>query len=139
MTGFIQDKIKNPTRSLVTFFKLAATVTVANELLAIELTDGQVGPATSGTTVALLAGVSNQSILAADALTQVLAIELFAGDTWVVDCTNNSDVADNGQLMVLTDSTHVNNTHTTSASGIVEQVGTFGLAADKKIIVKFVL
>jgi PKD repeat protein len=137
--SFIHNVIKNPTRSLAAFYKLAATVIVKGELLAYELTDGQVGPATSGTTVALLAGVSNQAISAADALTQVLAIELFEGDTWIVDCTNNSDVLDNGQRMVLTSSTVVNNTHTTSASGIVEQVGVYGLAADKKIIVKFVL
>jgi len=139
MTGFIQANIKNPTRSLAMVNKLAATVTVMRELLAYELTDGQVGPATSSTTSALLAGVCNQAIAAAEALTQVPVIELFEGDFWIVDCTNNSDAADNGQRMVLTDSTHVNNTHTTSATGIVEQVGVYGLAADKKIIVKFVL
>jgi len=138
MTGFIHDKIKNPTRSLAMVNKLAATVTVMNELLAYELTDGQVGPATSSTTSALVAGISNQAILAAEALTQVPVIEIFDTDTFVVDCTNNSDIADNGQRMVLTDSLHVNNTHTTSATGIVEQVGTFGAAADKKLIVKFV-
>ena len=137
--SFIHNVIKNPTRSLAEFDKLAATVIVKGELLAYELTDGQVGPATSSTTSALLAGVANQAISAADALLKVPCIELFEGDTWIADCTNNSDAADNGQRMVLTDSTHVNNTHTTSATGIVEQVGVFGLAADKKIIVKFVL
>jgi hypothetical protein len=32
----------------------------------------------------------------------------------------------------------VNNTHTTSAVGIVEQVDVFGATGDRKILVKFV-
>ena len=136
MTGFIQAIIKNPTRSIRLVNKGSSTVTTANQVL-VE-TAGLAVPASSGATVATIVGVCNQSIAAADALTQVPVIEIFKGDVWLADSTNNSDATHNGQLMVLTDSLTVNNTGTTSASGVVKQVGTFGAAADKKILVEFV-
>ena len=136
MTGFIHDKIKNPTRSLIEVPKAAGQATVMHELLAWAA--GLAVPATSITVRSEVIGVSNADILVTDALTRVLVIEIFDNDTWVVDCTNNSNVAHDGQRMVLTDSTHVNNTGVDTASGIVIQVEPFGLPADKKIIVKFV-
>lgn len=136
MTGFIQAIIKNPTRSLREVNKGSATVIVKNELLAYDT--GLAVPATSATTKKEVIGVANQDIAAAEALTQVLVIETFDNDVFLVDSTNNSNAVHNGQLMVLTDSTHVNNTGTTDADGIVEQVDVFGAAADKKILVKFV-
>ena len=136
MTGFIQAIIKNPTRSIRLVNKGSSTVTTANQVL-VE-TAGLAVPASSGATVATIVGVCNQSIAAADALTLVPVIEIFKGDVWLADSTNNSDATHNGQLMVLTDSLTVNNTGTTSASGVVKQVGTFGAAADKKILVEFV-
>lgn len=136
MTGFIQAIIKNPTRSIRMVNKGSSTVTTANQVL-VE-TAGLAVAASSGATVATIVGVCNQSIAAADALTQVPVIEIFKGDVWLADSTNNSDATHNGQLMVLTDSLTVNNTGTTSASGVVKQVGTFGAAADKKILVEFV-
>lgn len=137
MTGFIQAQIKNPTRSLRMVEKLAATVTTINQILAKD-TGGVVIPATSSTVRSEIVGVCNQTIAAAEGLTQVPVIEIFGNDTFVVDCTNNSDAADNGQRMILTDSLTVNNTGTDSASGVVEQVEPYGAAADKKILVKFV-
>lgn len=136
MTGFIQAIIKNPTRSLALANKGDSVVLVKGELLAYDT--GLAVPADSGTVKADIIGICNQDIAAAEALTQVPYIEIFENDVFVVDSTNNSNVAHNGQLMVLTDSTHVNNTGTTDADGIVEQVGVFGAAADKKILVKFV-
>lgn len=134
--SFIQAQIKN-TRQLVPLDKLSATVITVNQVLANDGA-GNVGPATSGTTSALVEGIANQSIAAADALTQVLAIKTAAGDTWIADTTNNSNVAHNYQKMVLTDSLTVNNTGTTNTSGIVEQVDVYGATTDKKIIVRFV-
>ena len=137
MTGFIQAQIKNPTRSLINVNKLAATVTTINQILA-KNTGGVVIPATNSTTRSEIVGVCNQSIAAAEVLTQVPVIEIFENDTFVADVTNNSNVAHNGQRMILTDSLTVNNTGTDSASGVVEQVEPYGAAADKKILVKFV-
>ncbi len=94
--------------------------------------------ATSSTVVADVIGVCNQSITAGEALTTVPVIETFQNDVWIADSTNNSNAAHNGQKMVLgANGGIVNNTGTTSATGIVQQVGVYGAAADKKILVRF--
>ena len=133
--SFVQAYIKNPTRSLMMVNKASATVIVNREVL--DLTAGLAVPATSSSTKETIIGVANQAISAADALTQVPVIEVFQNDLWIADSENNSDSTHNGQSMVLTDSTTVNNTGTTSASGVVQQVDVFGAAANKKILVKF--
>jgi hypothetical protein len=95
--------------------------------------------ASSATTRPEVIGVCNENIAAADALTQVEVIETFEKDVWIADSTNNSNAAHNGQLMVLgANGGIVNNTGTTAAAGIVQQVGVYGAAADKKILVQFV-
>ncbi len=93
---------------------------------------------TSSTVVATVIGVCNQTIAAAEALATVPVIEAFQNDIWVVDSTNNSNAAHNGQKMVLgANGGIVNNTGTTSATGIVQQVGVYGTNTDKKILVRF--
>ncbi len=135
MAGFVQAYVKNPTRSLTMVNKASATVTTSKEVL--DLTAGLAVAATASSTRETIIGVCNQTIAAADALTQVPVIETFQNDVWIADCTNNSNPTHNGQSMILTDSTHVNNTGTTSAVGVVEQVDVFGVPSDKKILVKF--
>lgn len=134
--SFVQAYIKNPTRSLMLQNKATGQVTVQKELL--DLTSGLAVPATSASTNLTLIGVSNQAISAADALTQVPVIELFQNDLWVADTTNNSNPLHNGQLMVLSSSTVVNNTGTTNPAGVVQQVDVFGAASARKILVRFI-
>lgn len=135
--SFIQAYIKNPTRSISMQNKASATVTTSGNVL--DLTAGLAVAATSASTRDTIIGVSNQTISAADALTQVPLFDLFNQDLWVADSTNNSDATHNGQAMVLgANAGLVNNTGTTSAVGVVVQVGTKGVAADKKILVKFI-
>jgi hypothetical protein len=137
MTGFIQAVIKNPTRSISMFNKASGTVTTQNYLMVFNT--GLVVDATSGATRADIAGVCNQTIAAADALTQVPLIELFDNDVWLVDSTNNSNTAHNGQRMIIGANAYtVNNTGSTDANGVVEQVDTFGATGDKKILVRFI-
>lgn len=133
---FIQAQIKNPTRSLENVNKGTSTVTTTAQILA--WASGLAIPATSATVRSEIIGVCNQTIASADALTQVPVIDIFQQDTWVADCTNNSNPVHDGQRMVLTDSLTVNNTGTDSASGVVEQIATYGAAADRKILVRFV-
>ncbi len=133
--SFLQAYIKNSTRSLVLVNKATGTVIVNREVL--DLVGGLAVPATSSSTRETIIGVANQAISAADALTQVPVIETFQNDTWIADSTNNSNPLHNGQSMILTNSTTVNNTGTTSAVGVVEQVDVFGAASAKKILVKF--
>lgn len=105
----------------------------------MDLTAGLAVDGTSSSTRATIIGVSNQTITAADALTQVPLFDLYDQDVWIADSTNNSDPLHNGQSMILgANAGLVNNTGTTSAVGVVIQVGTKGVAADKKILVKFI-
>ncbi len=134
---FIQSNIKNPTRSLVLRPKASATVMTNGYVAA--WSSGLIILGTSATTRPNVAGIVNGSISAADALTQVSLIETFEKDVWLVDSTNNSDATHNGQYMVLgANGGIVNNTGTTDTAGIVQQVGVYGAAADKKILVQFV-
>ena len=130
-----QAAIKN-TRDLEMANKAAGTATTLGEILM--LTAGFAVPATSATVSATLLGVCNQTIAVADALTQVPYIVPDYEDTFVFATTNNTQTSDNGQAMVLTNSMEVNNTHTTSATGIVQQVGIFGAVTDKLIIGRFI-
>lgn len=137
MTGFIQAKVHN-TRDILMLDKLSATVTVLNQILAKNVSNGMVIPATSATVRSEIEGICNLAISVADALTQVPAIQIFDGDTFIADTTNNTNAAHNYQRMVLTDSLTVNNTGTDNASGVVEQVEPYGLTTDKKAVFKFV-
>lgn len=133
---FIQSIIKNPTRSLILVPKASATVITTGYVL--DWATGLAVLGSSSSTVNTIIGVANGSISAADALVQASVIEVFAKDVWLVDSTNNSNAAHNGQDMILgANAGVVNNTGTTSAVGVVKQVGVYGAAADKKILVTF--
>jgi hypothetical protein len=85
-----------------------------------------------------LLGVCNQTIAAADALLQVEVIRVSDEDTFIFSTNAASNVLHNGQAMVLTNSTTVNNTGTTSATGIVQQVEPYGASSDNLIIGRFI-
>lgn len=134
---FIQAIIKNPTRSLIVVPKASGTLITTGYVL--EWATGLAILGTSSTTRPNVIGVANGSVAVADALTQCSVIETFEKDVWVVNSTNNSNAAHNGQYMVLgANGGIVNNTGTTDTAGIVQQVGVYGAAADKKILVQFV-
>lgn len=134
--AFIQSIIKN-TRQIVMENKAANVATTAG--LAYDLVGGLLVAASSSSTKDTLAGIANQTISASvDTATQCPVLKLDENDVWLVDSTNNSDATHNGQDMVLGATAGiVNNTGTTSAVGVVKQVGVFGAAADKKILVSF--
>jgi len=129
-----QLELKN-TRHLRETDKATGTVMTLGNILA--QTAGLAVDADSGTVVADLLGICNQTITVADALTRVEVIRPSDEDTFIFPVTNNSDATHNGQAMVLTDATEVNNTGTTSATGIVQQVEPYGEASDKLIIGRF--
>jgi 2-methylcitrate dehydratase PrpD len=134
--SFIQAIIKNPTRSLKEVPKGTSTVIVKGRLLV--WASGLAVEAAAGATVATMIGVANQDISAADSLAVVPVIELFQNDVWIADSTNNSNATHNGQEMVIgANGGIVNNTGTTDTAGVVQQVGVYGAAADKKILVRF--
>jgi len=129
-----QATIKN-TREMRKEKKATGTVMTLGSILA--QTAGLAVFADSGTVKADLLGVCNETISIADAKLEVLVIKPSDEDTYIFDVTNNSDATHNGQAMVLSDEVTVNNTGTTSATGIVQQVEPYGDASDKKIIGRF--
>ena len=134
--SFIQAVIKNPTRSLKKVPKGTTVQMIKGYVLA--WASGLAVLATSSTVVADVIGVCNEDISVAAALAQVEVIEAFQNDVWLVDSTNNSNAAHNGQKMILgANGGVVNNTGTTSAVGIVQQVDVYGATSDKKILVRF--
>ena len=128
--------IKN-TREFRLANKGASVVTTNGEILV--LASGLAVPATSAATTATILGVCNQTIAAAEALTQVPYEVPSEGDTYIFSTTNNTDKTHNGQAMIIgANSTTINNTGTTSAVGVVVQVEPFGVTTDKLIIGKFI-
>ena len=128
--------VKN-TRNITLENKGASTVMTQGNI--VDLTAGLAVDATSSSTRDTIRGICNQTIAAAEALTQVPVIVPGEDDTFVVDSTNASDEDHNGQAMILGANAHtVNNTGTTSAVGVVVQVGVFGAASDNKIVVRFI-
>ena len=131
-----QATIKN-TRQLAEANKATGTVTTLGEILV--LTAGLAVAAADTATRETLLGVCNQTIAAADALTRVQYIVPSDEDTFIFSTTNNTATTDNGQDMIVgANSTTINNTHTTSAVGVVRQVEPYGASTDKLIIGKFI-
>ena len=131
-----QATIKN-TRELKEANKASGTATALGEIL--DLTAGLAVPATSASTTATILGVCNQTIAVADALTRVSYIVPSKGDTFIFPTTNNSDATHNGQYMIIgATSSIINNTGTTSAVGVVQQVEPYGATTDKLIIGRFI-
>ena len=134
MATIKQATIKN-TRELLSTNKEAATVTTLGSIMA--MTGGYAVDADSGTVVADLLGVCNETIAAAEELTRVLYIKPSDEDTFIFPTSNATDATHNGQAMVLASATEVNNTGTTSGTGIVQQVEPYGDSSDKLIIGRF--
>lgn len=133
---FIQANIKNATRSLKNVPKASGTV-ITNGFLLV-WASGLAVLADTTATIATIIGVANGAIAAADALTQAQVIETFTRDVWIVNSTNNSNAAHNGQRMIVgADAGTINNTGTDSSVGVVQQVDVYGPAANKQILVRF--
>lgn len=109
------------------------------QVLVYNLTTGNVEPADNTTTFDAVQYVSTEAITAGAALGKVHALTVSENDRFIADTVNNSNVAHNGQRMIL-DATGVlaNNTGTDSAVGVVRQVGVIGAASAKQILVEFV-
>lgn len=136
MAAVKQAVIKN-TRQITLENKAAGVALTKGEILM--QTAGLAVPATLSTVRADLLGVCNQTIAIADALTQVEVIRPSDEDTFIFTTTNATNSAHNGQAMVLgANSTTVNNTGSTSATGIVQQVEPYGASSDNLIIGRFI-
>jgi len=119
--------------------KTTALVTTTGALFKNNLSTGALELAVQTATQSEKLWRANETIAAADARVTVNCALLSPEDELVVDSVNNSDVAHNGQRMILgTTGVTVNNTGTdvTGATGVFTQIGVVGAAADKKIRVR---
>lgn len=102
-------------------------------------TGGLVVPADNTTTFAEAEYVSTAAVTAGAALASAHVFKISENDQFIADTVNNSNVAHNGQKMILNSTgTAANNTGTTSAVGVVRQIAVYGDAADKLIVCEFV-
>jgi glucose/arabinose dehydrogenase len=119
--------------------KDATTDILKGQVLGWGAASGEVEPLDASSTFAEALFVSVEAITAAEALTSVQTFKINANDQYIADTVNNSNSAHNGQEMILNATGDlVNNTGTTSAVGVVRQVGVVGAAADKQIMIEFV-
>lgn len=90
----------------------------------VSRTAADVIPSTSSSLGYTIRGVAMQTVTSS-ATTLLVALSN-AAQRWTADATNATNVAHNGQRMVLTDKATVNNTGTdsSSASAVFEQLGT---------------
>ena len=122
--------------------KATSLVTTIGALYKNNLSTGVLELAVQTATQSEKLWLANEAIAAADAKVAVNCALLSVEDEFVVDSVNNSNVAHNGQRMILgTTGVTVNNTGTdvTGDTGVFTQIGVVGAAADKKIRVRLTI
>lgn len=117
--------------------KASALVTTKGALYFYSITTGALQLAGVATTSNQSLYRANETIAAADARVDVHALQVNVGDRFLVDTVNNSNVAHNGQRMIL-DATGLLLTNTGTdvpgTTGVFQQIAPYGVAADKKIL-----
>ena len=132
-------KLQTPknTRRAEKPIKATSLVTTTGALYFNSLTTGALQLAGVATTSNQQLYRANETIAAADVRADVHCLIVEVGDRYLVDTVNNSNVAHNGQRMIL-DATGLLLTNTGTdvpgTTGVFVQVGVVGAAADKKII-----
>jgi hypothetical protein len=112
---------------------ISSLALVADSLVDFDRSNAKVIASTSSSGLEDIAGVTVEASTTSD--TQIKVQKITEHDEYIVDTTNNSNVAHNYQRMVLTDASTVNNTGTDSAAdtAVFCQLETVGAASDKKI------
>lgn len=121
----------------------SATTIAKGQVLEWDATTGNVIPATntstrSQTEFVAVAPFPNPTDYAAP-IDAVQTFKIDSNNQVIADTVNNSDIADNGQRMIL-DATGLlaNNTGTDNAAGVFRQTGVFGIPTNNQIIGEFV-
>lgn len=132
--SFKLQTIKN-TRDVQAVKRASAVATTAGKLYQFSVTTGAAEAAAAATTATQILFLANETT--ASGTTPFSATVVATGDVFLVDTTNNSNSAHNGQRMVLNATGDgLNNTGTDAAAGPFEQVDVVGAAADKKILAR---
>ena len=116
----------------------AGTAYVAGDLIMRKTTGGVCEAATSSITPNLMeaGGIVDSAVSTTDTVAVVLNIDY--NTVYEVESANNSNSAHRYMFMTLTDLNTVNNTGTDNVTNpACYQVGEVGVAADKRLLVKF--
>lgn len=109
------------------------------QVLTWDVSTGLVIPCDNTSTFDDALFVSTEAITSGAALGKVHTFKINENQQFIADTVNNSNVAHNGQRMILNSTgDKANNTGTDSAVGVVRQVGVVGAASDKQIMCEFV-
>ena len=113
------------------------TVVIGDLLMISAIGSTAVAVATASTSHWQMKWVAKEAATTSEALFK--ATRVHPNQLWEVESANDSNVAHNGDRMLLTDKDTVNNTGTdnTSKEAVVIQVGTLGAVGDKRILVRF--
>lgn len=132
-------KLQTPknTRRAEKALKAAALVTTTGAIYFNSITTGLLQIAGVATTSNQQIFRANETIAVGDARTDVHSLIVDVGDRYLVDTVNNTNVAHNGQRMII-DATGLLLTNTGTdvpgTTGVFVQVGVVGAAAAKQII-----
>ena len=119
--------------------KSSSQAILDGQVLGYNVTNGNVVPLDNTSTFDEALFVSTEAISSADALSKVHVFKIGENQQFIADTVNNSNVAHNGQRMILNATGNkANNTGTDSAVGVVRQVGVVGAASNKQIVCEFV-
>lgn len=115
--------VMDPNPTVFRVFPISSQAYQVGDLVAFSRSTGVVVPATSTTIGAALVGVVMSAQVSSDIA--VLVALVTDNQTWQADNTNATNVAHDGQRMVLTDKGTVNNTGTdsTASAAVWTQTG----------------
>lgn len=109
------------------------------QVLQWDLTSNAVVPSDNTSTISETQFIATESITSGAALTEVHTFKIDSNNQVIADTVNNSNIAHNGQRMILNATGLLaNNTGTDAPAGVFRQTGVIGLPADRLIIGEFV-
>lgn len=116
---------------------ISSNAVAVGDLLTLAVGSTTWTDATASTEHWQLKAIALDSTTTSDTEVRVLLVRL--GTIYEAESANNSDAADNGDRMILTDTNTVNNTGTdnTSQDVVVVQIGVVGANTEKRILVTF--
>lgn len=116
---------------------LSSLALVVGDLVTYNRSAYKVQKATVASEASDLAGIVKEATTTASTIVKLQTITPW--DEYIVDTTNESNVAHNYQRMLLTNENTVNNTGTDNATdeAVFIQIGVVGAAANKKIVGRF--
>lgn len=124
----------DPVATVYRRYTIASQAYTIGDMVDLSRTAATVTPSTSSSTTVSIVGVAMETV--ASTATSLLIALVNKAQLWTADATNTANATHNGQRMVLTDKSTINNTGTdsTTNSGVFEQVGTVTAVSTKRIV-----